>query len=233
MNTYYLAPSLVELRDEVNRLFPKRDKTSDGWIGDTSHTARPSDHNPDWANNGVVRAIDIDIDDNDPNHDLRRMILNEVIGDPRVWYVISNGIIYSSTYGWEARKYTGSNSHDKHVHISIRHTEVAENDVTVWFGPSKPVRKQRIPIDLSTVKKEFRHALEGERVHKSHHIERVQRRLNRKYGLRMKVDGLVGKETLNAWAKHEGITDGRDRVRVPDAISLQALVRHSAYRMTD
>lgn len=231
--SYYLAPSLVELRNEVNRLFPNRDKSSDGWVGDTSHAARPSDHNPDWSSNGVVRAIDIDIDDNDRNRNLRRMLLSEVIGDPRVWYVISNGIIYSSTYGWTARKYTGSNPHTKHVHISIKGTRSAEKDTSPWFGPAKPARRQRLPISLSTVRKEFRAAIDGEKVGKSHHVKRVQRRLRRMYDVKIKVDGYVGKATLSAWGKHEAAEGGKGRRRVPDEISMKRLVRNSAYRVIE
>ena len=124
MNTFFLAPALVQLRDEVNARYPDRDTASDGWIGDASHAARPSDHNPCWScsgrYNGIVRAIDIDITpDGRPNIDLRRHLLRNVVGDPRVWYVISNGKIYSRTYGWVARTYTGSNPHTAHVHISL------------------------------------------------------------------------------------------------------------------
>jgi len=48
----------VKLRDQVNRRWPRRDKASDGWIGDRAHSERISDHNPNKA--GVVHAIDID-----------------------------------------------------------------------------------------------------------------------------------------------------------------------------
>ena len=50
----------VTLRDQIDRRWPKRDKASDGWIGDAAHLARgsASDHTPNKA--GVVHAIDID-----------------------------------------------------------------------------------------------------------------------------------------------------------------------------
>jgi hypothetical protein len=53
-----LSKAAEQLRSEINTKYPKRDKRSDGWVGDTSHKRRKSDHNPD--KNGWVRAIDID-----------------------------------------------------------------------------------------------------------------------------------------------------------------------------
>lgn len=142
MSEYFLAPALVKLRDEVNKHFPKRDKASDGWIGDASHSARPSDHNPDWnakgRARGIVRALDIDISpDGKPRVDLRTQLLKILIGDPRVWYVISNGKIYSRTYNWTARTYTGSNGHFHHVHVSL--IKGSSNfDTSNWFPEPKP-----------------------------------------------------------------------------------------------
>lgn len=56
-----LANSLTRLRDQVNAAFPNRNKASDGWIGDASHAASASDHNPN--SQGVVSALDLT---NDP-----------------------------------------------------------------------------------------------------------------------------------------------------------------------
>jgi hypothetical protein len=135
MSEYFLAPSLVAFRNSVNKAFPKRDISSDGWIGDASHQARVSEHNPCWTctgyQYGIVRATDTDIDDGDASRDLRLEILNSAIGHPAVWYVISNGIIYSRTYAWKARKYTGENGHFHHVHISINKNEKSAKDTTL------------------------------------------------------------------------------------------------------
>lgn len=132
---YFVAPSLDALLASVNQQFPKRDKRSDGALGDASHAARASEHNPCWTctgyQHGIIRARDFDIDDNDAGRDLRRELLAATIGHPAVWYVISNGIIYSRTYNWAARKYTGPNPHTGHVHVSIRKTEAAAKDLTL------------------------------------------------------------------------------------------------------
>lgn len=61
-----LCDAGVTLRDQVNKKWPNRDKSSDGWIGDAAHAAnegwgtngKGSYHNPDP--NGIVHAIDID-----------------------------------------------------------------------------------------------------------------------------------------------------------------------------
>lgn len=215
MSDFYLAPSLVKLRDEINRKWPKRDKASDGWVGDTSHQARVSDHNPDWAAGGVVRAIDVDIDGID-----RLALLRTVIGDPRVWYVISNRIIYSRTYGWAARSYTGSNPHDKHVHISIMHTRAAENDASTWFAAKPPRDKGHRLVSLRNVRAQARKpskALLG--------VARVQRALNERYRLQLDDDGWWGDKTRAAYRKHEASMRAQVVNGIPDAKTLRNLAR--------
>jgi hypothetical protein len=151
MPEYFLAPSLVTFRNSINKEFPDRDKRSDGWIGDASHSARESEHNPCWEctgyQNGIVRATDTDIDDNDAGRDLRREILNAAVGHPAVWYVISNGIIYSRTYDFRARKYEGSNGHFAHVHISINKNERSAKDLTLILKTLAPIAVPDVTID--------------------------------------------------------------------------------------
>lgn len=125
-----LAPSLVQLRRELRREFPKRDTRTDGWLGDPAHQARRSEHNPDAK--GMVHALDIDTEPGMTEAEKRRL-LRELIGDPRVWYVIHEGVIWSSTYGWKARRYTGENPHNGHIHVSIRLAAAAEKDTKAWL----------------------------------------------------------------------------------------------------
>lgn len=119
--SYYLAPSLAQLRSEIDKAHPGRSKASDGWIGDASHQARPSDHNPDYSAGGVVRAIDITAKDIDVP-----ALLALLKSDSRVNYIIHNRTIYGATH-FAPRPYTGDNPHTKHVHVSIKHTKAAEN----------------------------------------------------------------------------------------------------------
>lgn len=135
MTEWFVAPSLNSLLASVNVEFPNRDKSSDGSIGDASHAARASEHNPCWTctgyQYGIVRARDFDIDDGNPGRDLRKEILASCIGHPAVWYVISNGVIYSRTHNWEARAYTGPNGHFHHVHVSINKDERSAKDLSL------------------------------------------------------------------------------------------------------
>ena len=113
-----------QLREQFDDSFPDRDRTSDGWIGDTRHSARPSDHNPD-AKTGVVRAIDVDRDvSGTAKPDFMPDIANQIrlaakAGDKRIAYVIFDGKIASSRMGWRWRPYKGSNPHNHHCHISF------------------------------------------------------------------------------------------------------------------
>ena len=86
--SWHLAPSLVQFRAEVDKKWPKRSKKSDGTVGDTSHSARKSDHNPNSRRS--VNAIDITYPGVDPD-----VIINAVKKHPSANYVIFNRHIYS------------------------------------------------------------------------------------------------------------------------------------------
>src|SRR5690625_1029537 len=123
---WYLAPSLVRLRAQVNTRWPDRSKVSDGTIGDRAHAARTSDHNPD-PKTGVVRALDLTA-----TGSMAATICAAAVADPRVAYVIHNKRIWTPSRGWDT--YTGTNPHSNHVHISIAHTKAAEDDTKNWKG---------------------------------------------------------------------------------------------------
>lgn len=124
MNTWRLSLAAERMRNEINGIWPKRDKKSDGAVGDTSHSRRVSDHNPD--DNGWVRAIDIDEDLNgkdgsDPvvANRLAQVIVDIAKVDDRIKYVIFEGQIWSDKSQWKPRKYDGVNAHSKHIHVSF------------------------------------------------------------------------------------------------------------------
>jgi hypothetical protein len=113
-----------QLKQEIDALYPKRDKTSDGTIGDTLHSARLSQHNPDSS--GVVYAIDIDEDlygVGKPDPFEANLLVKRLVDagrrDARIWYIIFEGNIWSRTGDWVKRPYRGSNKHNHHVHVSF------------------------------------------------------------------------------------------------------------------
>lgn len=114
-----LARSLEKLRTQINNAYPNRSKASDGTIGDTAHSSRKSDHNPNSA--GVVCAIDIT---HDPKNGVDAGRIAETIRlsrDPRIKYIISNGRISNPDISGGAwRKYSGANPHNHHFHLSVK-----------------------------------------------------------------------------------------------------------------
>jgi hypothetical protein len=152
---WYLAPSLVALRTEINRRWPNRDKRSDGAKGDDAHAIRDSDHNPDWSAGGVVRAIDVDKDGMSV-----AALLDALTGDDRVAYVIWSGRMmrsYPKTIGnrtykpWEWAPYTGPNAHTGHVHVSILRTRSAETNTSAWFKAAQPEDDDMSAADVRAV----------------------------------------------------------------------------------
>lgn len=124
MVNWWLSHAAARLREEINTLFPDRDKRSDGSKGDAAHAQRVSDHNPDPAS-GCVRAIDVDEDvwgkdGSDPK--AAEALVSELIAlakkDKRFKYIIFEGHIWSKTYDWVKRPF-GGDPHRKHIHISF------------------------------------------------------------------------------------------------------------------
>lgn len=106
----------MKLRDEANGLAPRRNKGYDGTIGDASHQARASRHNPF---RGVVTALDLT---HDPKNGFDvHALVRELVKHPHpnLYYVISNGQGAYKKEGFKWRKYNGSNKHDHHAHIAV------------------------------------------------------------------------------------------------------------------
>jgi len=134
-----------QLREQIDDLYIERSRKSDGWIGDTRHSARKSDHNPD--ENGIVRALDITSDLG--SHPEEAHALVEKIrkcakrGDKRIKYIIYDGKIMSPIMNWKRRKYRGANPHRSHFHISF--TTLGDKDGS-WFDLEGD-RNERIQTD--------------------------------------------------------------------------------------
>jgi len=143
--SWHLAPSLVQLRAEVNKRWPNRPKGSDGTVGNAAHAATKSDHNPNSRNS--VNAFDITYPGVDP-----KVIISAVSKHPSANYVIFNRKIYSRSSNWKAEPYAGISPHTEHLHVSIMQSVKAENDTTPWLAGAtvkpkpKPVKRSTFPL---------------------------------------------------------------------------------------
>lgn len=159
-----LAPCLVAMEAEADRIAPKRNRKADGSIGDAAHSARTSDHNP---SNGWVCAIDLTHDRAGGFDAHARARLVVARHDHRIKYVISNGQVaraYPSRVTgknravnrseernghippWVWANYTGSNPHRHHAHFSIVNETAARDDRSPWW-PSGPVAPPEDTMD--------------------------------------------------------------------------------------
>lgn len=141
--SWRVARSLDVLLGEINAAAPRRNKLSDGSIGDAAHATRTSDHNP-WfvlGGQGIVRARDFT---HDPAGGLdcnqlatRLAALIALGGHPACRsgaYVIWQGRIFSFDRrgeGW--RPYSGSNPHDHHCHLSVTTDPAGFDSIAPWF----------------------------------------------------------------------------------------------------
>ena len=142
------------LRRQVDVKWPKRDRKSDGWIGDSAHSARASDHNPD--SRGIVHAIDIDENLGVGvmrNGRQARKLADELLlyarsglpGADRLKYVVYENRIASGTYRstwWKWRP--GSWGHEAHIHVSF--TAKADHDDRPFPLPCLAATKQTATI---------------------------------------------------------------------------------------
>ncbi|MEU6246425.1 peptidoglycan-binding domain-containing protein [Glycomyces sp. NPDC047010] len=113
MASWRLARALQVLTTEIRTVHPGTTVWS---IGDEDHQNGYSDHNPNAS--GVVCAIDV-LGDRGLDLDVFARYL-AAHPHPAVKYVIHNGQIWSRARAGEGwRKYTGSNPHRTHVHVSV------------------------------------------------------------------------------------------------------------------
>jgi hypothetical protein len=119
------TPAAIAVLRQATALFPKRKKLSDGLLPSVAHQkASPnSDHN-------TGLAVDLT---HDPKNGVDCVVIFEKLKeDERVEYLIFNKKIWNRKFAKSGnRPYTGSNPHDKHLHVSIRADK--SDDTSPWF----------------------------------------------------------------------------------------------------
>lgn len=91
------------------------------------------------------------------------------------------------------------------------------NGLKIWTPPPMP------EVDLSNVREQFFAAKEHKRVHELNGVKRIQRALNVRYNAGLTVDGIVDKQTLDAYGHHEHTVGVSGRPRIPDMETLTKL----------
>jgi hypothetical protein len=232
-----MAASLVVLGDEANHANPRRDKASDGTIGDARHQAlgEASDHNP-WLVHrgiGVCRARDVDASHLPMAAAVERArraaYRNERHPLRGGGYIIYAGKITRPDFsGWKV--YTGSNPHVLMAHFSVS-TDPARFDSREPWGiftdtpaaPPAPPAKRPTPARPSSSGwdgPDLRGTglnLRGEQGNNGPRVRAWQQFLNRAYPAYadLEVDGHWGPATSRVnreFAHRSGIrsADGRN-----------------------
>jgi hypothetical protein len=119
------TPAAIAVLRQATAISPSRKKASDGLLPSAAHIHQNpnSDHNTGYA---------VDLTD-DPKNGIDCIdIFEKLKEDKRVKYLIFKGKIWSAEKAKQGnRDYTGSNPHNKHLHISIN--DDMGNDTSPWF----------------------------------------------------------------------------------------------------
>jgi hypothetical protein len=187
MPAWRVARSLDTLLNQYNAACPRRNKASDGSIGNAEHASRDSDHNP-WYGPGIVTARDFT---HDPANGMDIDEITDQLAatrDFRIKYIIANGMILDSRPGnnpWKWIPYHGTNAHRHHFHLSVMNNATCDDarpwTLPMFHGlviPTTPP-PTNVPQDAAFTKK-------------------LQGFLNRYYNLRLAVDGIYGPQTTDA-----------------------------------
>ena len=143
------TPAAIAVLRQATAIAPLRMKASDGLLPSKAHIHQNpnSDHNTGYAVDLTHDKV-AGIDCND--------LFIKLQADPRVKYLIFQGKIWSADRASEGdREYTGSNKHNKHLHISIK--EGCGDDTSPWFpwlGKPKVVGKVKAVVKPLPKKKE-------------------------------------------------------------------------------
>lgn len=193
-----IAKSLLKLREQINLAYPKRDKSSDGGIGDEKHATRKSDHNP-WVRDGamgIVTAFDFDENLAFGVNSLEPIITAiRLSRDKRVKYIIyEKRITVAGTELQQWKEYKGTSSHSHHAHISVFPEKKLYDDETPWVIEAARTASVLVPMrNLYLAKPPMRGT----------DVKLVQLRLAGLgfYSVKDEIDGIFGVKTHEAvWA---------------------------------
>jgi hypothetical protein len=119
------TPAAIAVLRQATAISPSRKKASDGLLPSAAHISQSpnSDHNTGFA-------VDLT---HDPKHGIDCFdIFEKLKEDARVKYLIFQGKIWSKEKAKQGnRVYSGSNPHNKHLHISIN--DGMGKDTSPWF----------------------------------------------------------------------------------------------------
>ena len=119
------TPAAIAVLRQATAISPSRKKASDGLLPSKAHINQSpnSDHNTGFA-------VDLT---HDPKHGIDCFdIFEKLKEDERVKYLIFQGKIWSKERAKQGnRVYSGSNPHNKHLHISIN--DGMGKDTSPWF----------------------------------------------------------------------------------------------------
>ena len=132
------TPAAIAVLRQATALKPMRKKASDGLLPSAAHMKQSpnSDHNTGLA---------VDLTHDSKNGIDCVEIFEKLKEDKRVSYLIFQGQIWSKQKAKQGnRKYTGTNPHNKHLHISIESTMGADTSPWFWWMNSPKTINQVI-----------------------------------------------------------------------------------------
>jgi hypothetical protein len=144
------TPAALAVLRQATALKPKRKKASDGLLPSAAHVkASPnSDHNTGLA---------VDLTHDPANGIDCKEIFEKLKEDKRVSYLIFEGKIWSKEKSKLGnRRYTGSNPHNKHLHISINASSATDTSPWFWWmNQPKIINQVKAAIAAVPVKKAY------------------------------------------------------------------------------
>jgi hypothetical protein len=144
------TPAALAVLRQATALQPKRKKASDGLLPSAAHVTQSpnSDHN-------TGLAADLT---HDPKNGIDcEEIFEKLKEDKRVSYLIFKGQIWSKEKSKLGnRRYTGSNPHNKHLHISINATDATDTSPWFWWmNQPKLINQVKAAVAAVPVKKAY------------------------------------------------------------------------------